>query len=295
MNQGADEVLGRYGIGPERLLAHAGESSVYWLDDERVLRIIKSDVEYYLRRDGFCGELSALGLPFAVPRLLDHGRVGEVAYAVEARIRGRSLDRMLPELHGRRRERALVAFADAALVLGTIVIKRPWWGELLNEPAIRSNSWPDYLLARASLQFDRALDRLRRDVPGIDRVYDAFRVQALALPEVQPGLAHGDFFPGNVMIDDDLMITGVLDFGFSTVTGDSRMDLVGASSFLEVDLPWRIEADARLVREYLAGRSPGLANVLSLYRTYYAIYFAFTYEFGLSLYDWCVRTLRNQE
>jgi aminoglycoside phosphotransferase (APT) family kinase protein len=286
-------VLARFGIGPEQRIAHAGESGVYELDDERVLRVPKTDLDYYLRRDELCAELSSFGLPFALPQLLDSGHVDDVPYTIEARIAGRSLDLMLPELDNERRERALGAYADAALALGTVPLERPWFGELLRNDTLRRPSWAEYLLARAEVQLARAEQHLRRRVPDLGRVWEAFGDGVSRLGDVGSGLAHGDYFPGNVMIDEDLAITGVLDFGFSTVIGDPRLDLVGASAFLEVDQPWSSPDDARVVYEHLLASSPSLSDVSQLYRLYYSIYFAFTHEFGLSLYDWCERVLRE--
>ncbi len=232
-------------------------------------------------------------VPFALPELLDHGTVEGVPYTIERRIPGRSLDLVRPELDPPRRDSALVAYADAAIALQSVAIEQPWIGEFLTDEKVRVGSWPEYLVTRATIQFERAAAHLRSEVPGVDDVFESFRTETAAVDGVRMGLVHGDYFPGNVMISDDLEITGVIDFGFSTLVGDPRLDLVGAICFVEVDRAWSTPDDAVVVRNHLERRAPALLEVFDLYRTYNALYWGFTHEFGLSIYDWCIRVLRD--
>ena len=45
---------------------------------------------------------------------------------------------------------------------------------------------------------------------------------------------HGDYFPGNVLLDDSLAVSGLVDFSIWTVIGDPAIDLAGAAIFLEM-------------------------------------------------------------
>lgn len=262
---------------------------MYALDDARILRIVKTEpLDYYERRAAFSDEIA--GLPFAIPRLLDSGTVGACSYTIEERIPGRSLDVVLPTLEGARREQALLSYADASLALGRADFDRPWFGEVLARDWQR-DTWPEYLIARAATQYERAGSRLRDDAPGADERYRWFIDTVSSLGAIPSGLVHGDFFPANVMVDDDLNVTAAIDFGFSTLHGDVRMDPIGAVGFLEVERPWNRPGDAATVEAYLLDQEPSLAEVADLYRTYYAIFFAFTHEFHLPLYNWCAAVL----
>jgi fructosamine-3-kinase len=256
-----------------------------------VLRVLNADVDYELRKDELYAELIENGLSWRLPRLLDHGTIGDINFTVVERVPGRSLDIVLAELRGRQREQALASYADAATLISKTTVTRPWFGELLYDPTYRRASWADYLVLRATAHAERAGEVFARDVPHLASVLGAFRDRVRELSVVQPELVHGDYFPGNVMVDDDLRVTGVLDFGWSTVMGDPQLDLVCAGTFLEVDRTWCTQADADFVAQYLDDACPGLADVRSIYRTYSALHFSFVHNYGLPLYDWCVRQL----
>jgi aminoglycoside phosphotransferase (APT) family kinase protein len=296
-------VLERFGLTDHDMIALTGESTVYVLDDKRVLRLRHAErrqrgddphgfVDYQLRRADLCAELPALS--FKVPRLLDHGDVAGEPYTVEERIPGQSLDLVLREISGERRIKALVAYADAAREIASIEMDRKWFGELMLADDMRFKKWRDYLLARAESQVWRARPRLVADGIPVDEIVADFAKRTKAVAHVKHGLVHGDFFPGNVLVSKDLRVTGVIDFGYSTLIGDPRMDMVGASCFLEVSREFSTPQDADVVRSYLRSKARIKDDISSLYRTYYALYFAFTHEFGLKLYDWCLATLRQQ-
>jgi aminoglycoside phosphotransferase (APT) family kinase protein len=112
--------------------------------------------------------------------------------------------------------------------------------------------------------------------------------------DVEPALVHGDYFPGNVMMDDDLSVSGVIDWSFLTQSGDPRMDAAAAVLFLEIERPWCTEADARLVENYLSSRTPELAKVLPVYRVFYAIDLI-AYPLGPAHERYCIDVLLSAQ
>jgi len=251
-------------------------------------------VTYRIERYELLREIRAAGLPWPVPELLDHGTVDSVHYAIETRLEGRSLDHVLGEVGGKRRERALANYADAALRIREARVERPWFGELYYDPGVRDASWPSYLAARARLHVEKAGDAFAAEVPGLGRILERFGEDVCAVDGVGPALVHGDYFPGNVLVSEDLEITAVIDFGWSTLVGDPRLDAVCASAFLEVDRPWCTAADAAFVRRHIADRDPSVVEVFDLYRTYCALHFSFVIHYGIPLSNWCIRTLNDR-
>jgi len=286
-------ILERFGLTDSDLVAEGGESTVFALGSDKILRVGRSGVTLTTRKYELVHEISSHGLPWAVPRLLDHGSVGDRHYAIETGLPGRSLDIVLQRLDGKPRVRALRNYAEGALRIREARIRRPWFGELYHEPPVRRETWPAYLEERARLQIGKAGEAFAAEVPGLEEAMQRFVTDIKTLGPIDVGLVHGDYFPGNVLVDEDLEITGVIDFGWSTLMGDPRLDAVCASAFLEVDRPWCTPVDAELVRQYVVERDPSVASVFDVYRTFCALHFSFVIHYGIPLYRWCVQALRE--
>ena len=74
-------------------------------------------------------------------------------------------------------------------------------------------------------------------------------VQALRTSEnTALALVHGDFFPGNVLVNDALdRVTGVIDFGSFTLFGNTLLDVAGAFGFYQMYAPDRAAIRERLL------------------------------------------------
>ncbi len=71
----------------------------------------------------------------------------------------------------------------------------------------------------------------RRTTTGLKTIAARVRAQLLALPDPEKCVVHTDIWPPNVMMDDDLRVTGLIDFSSTTRIGDTLMDLLGAAHF----------------------------------------------------------------
>lgn len=289
-------LLRRFGLDDGALLGEGGESWVYALDGARVLRVSKggdrrADLER-LRR--FYRSLPPR--PFALPDIheIDVERGGGdmgVSYSVEARIAGAPLSERLPSLGRRERERALAHYLDATESLGEIELPDARYGQLLAAAPRTAPSWQAFLtdtVERAAR--DNGIDA---DLPRLDAEVARTLAEVGALPDPPRALVHGDLFPGNVLVADDLTVTGVLDFSPHTVVGDPRMDLAGALAFLEVTPGYREDDSATLHALLLRRHGVELDPILRLYRRFHAFYFSFARD-DVPLYRWCVAVLRGE-
>ena len=231
---------------------------------------------------------------FALPEILEQGEVDGVFFSVDRLIPGRALHELLPVLAGSDREKALASYTDAVFEIASLPFARDEYGELLRDAdSIQATTWTAYLLARMRVALDAA-PWLADDVRAFDSIVEKLTERIEGLPPSSKVLVHGDYFPGNVLISDDLRVSGVIDFGPLTVMGDQMLDVASALMFLEVVRPGYVEADTEFVRNRLVARvGRGLLDAVTTYSGWYAIRFSPYREDDANLYQWCVSTLQR--
>jgi putative membrane protein len=284
-----------YTLDPAALLGRGGESEVYAVDAERVLRVYKAGApgDYIARRAEFYASLQKQQPPFELPYVLESGLLDGRIYTIERRMRGSDFATVLPTLSGAQRERALTSYLHTAGRIGTLTFPEQPFGELLAPgEALQHTSWPAFLWARLQQTFSRSRRHLVRDVPRIDDVTEHVRAELKTLDGFgRKSLVHGDYFPGNCYIDAALEVYGVGDFGYTTVVGDARMDLAGAVAYLEVVDGYRAEDTAFLMALLAEWYGGDIARWIDLYRLYYSFYFSDCIDADPRTYRWCVRNL----
>lgn len=286
----------RYDTRSLRLLGQGGESRVYELDDRRVLRVLKGDGDRTnsLHRLQELYDMAAPTVSFALPRLLEVGTWNGETYSTEERIPGRVMSEALPTLSQADRDRLLSNYLAAAEQLQSVGMPDRPYGELLSENPLTDDTWHGFL----TKLIDRALakdgETLRADT-GFDDRSRARLLEGLAgIPEHPPkSLVHGDFYPSNVMVTDDLDVSGVLDFSPMTIVGDSRVDVAGSLMWLEV-VAGAGPADTDTLRQLIVQRyGQQIKPMLDFYRIVYSLYFAGARDADPKLYRWCVKNLQR--
>lgn len=280
----------RYGLGAADLLGHGGESEVYALDDHRVLRLHRQEAAEYTRHIGeLCGSVDRRAVAYALPEILEVHGDGEVSWSIERRLVGRSFDALLPALRGADRHRALTAYVDGAAAFGALGPPSSWaggYGELFTDEMLRADRWGDLLHDRLALQRERARPFFSNE-PGFESAADV--ILALARAEEAPGrptLVHGDWFPGNVLLDDDLAVSAAIDLGWLSVVGDPSHDVRSAVVFCEVR-PWGQPGDDEVLVAAAARHLGGdAAEEIDRTRRFEQLRFAFVDD-DVHLHAWC--------
>lgn len=292
--EGLEAVLAKFSISDEQLLGAGGESRVYALNDDLVLRVYHGSAGGTIReRKALLSALPRDAVPFAIPEIVDDGRIGGSAYTVERRLGGRSLGAVLANLDGDSRENAWRNYLDAAAAIARLKIDGNDFGETVGwgGTPLRTQSWTGFLLACMDRGLQDRRDALSRDVTGFDVAFDRIRRRVMALGEpAERALVHGDFHPHNVMVDEDGRVTGVIDFGGNTLIGDQRMDLASAVIYATASETPDVDArDTKFLMDEVCRRyGDGFFDVVEAYRGYYAIHFSG----GARDYPLCVKTLR---
>lgn len=298
--QGLGRVLERFGLSERDQIGSGGESEVYALGTDRVLRVYRSGHEAPAAIISQLGRLyagwSTQRTGLELPSILDSGEIGGRWFSVDRRMSGGSLSGWLAGAEVDARRQALLGYLDAAGRIQQLPSPVAGPARLLGDDAPRGFGTLSGLLTDQLLRIlPQSQTRLEQDVPGVTRVWDELQ-EWLAARQGEPRLVHGDFCPPNtyltVLPDGRPVVTGVGDFSPHTLNADPMMDIAGAVMFLELERYAAAADDAA----WLAGQAyerfgPDLEEALAMYRRYYGFYFSNAHAFDPVLYGWCQRQL----
>lgn len=283
----SDQALKHFGVTAADLLGSGVQSRAYALGERGVLRVFsdQTPLAEVLALEAFYAGLDTHAAPFATPRFFEVREIGGSACVVEARIPGIELTRFLETAPPPARQRALSSYMATAGQIQLLGYDAPYHGQILGTAPVRAETWPDYLSARAQASLDQA-PWTRADLTRPARALERLRQLAERHADAPRRLAHGDYHPGNVLVDDEGQVTGVIDFSVQAVMGDPLLDLTSAAFFF----------DDKADRAYAASQADGVsadlfAQASELYWLYFSFFYLSTKAAKPALYDLCVRSL----
>jgi aminoglycoside phosphotransferase (APT) family kinase protein len=296
MNPAEPRILASFGVTGADLVGVGGESNVYALGADRILRIPRSrgpdaakfaDIKVFL--DGIAGRL-----PFATPAIEEIASDG--SYVIEKRLRGRAMSDILLDLDGERRRTAFGNYVAAIDAIGTIALPDRPYGHLLAPAPVTADDWPTFARRNLERFLKRNRATIAREAGDPDRLFAKALDLSAALPALPPKvLVHGDYFTGNVLLDDRLEVSAVIDFGVYTVVGDRTLDFASAYFPCEVTRESRPQ-DAGLVRDLLVERhGSGISPAIRFYRALFAFEMAdpaYAAEPYPKLFGWSIAMLK---
>jgi putative membrane protein len=298
-HQGEAKLLASFGTGRDQLLGWGGESEVFALDHDRVLRLYRSRHEAPRRTaaqlKGLYDSWHAVDIGIELPMIIELGERDGRFYSVDRRFSGRNFSGWLQYADISQRRPALISFLDATERLQHLPSPVRGFARLVGDGAPQQFTTLGELLAamlQSPLQTSR--ERLEHDVPGISEVWDRLHVD-IAQRAVTPALVHGDVCPPNAHLSqgpDGPVVTGIGDFSPHTLHADPLMDVAGALIFLELEPYADAPADVAWLESIAVERyGPEIIHWIEVYRRYYGFYFSNAYAFEPALYAWCLRQL----
>ncbi len=286
-----DAVTAAFGVTDADLLGSGWESTIYALGTTQILRIPRPEAgsEAQVRAQAaFTANLPPL--PFAVPRVREIARIDGQLYVIEDRIAGQSMAALLPKLSGDRRTAALRAYLAAAEAMAVATAPGEAFGDLLLDQPRRCDHWSDYLTARVRNAAED--DVLAAAIPDLAGIAQRFNARLEAIPDPPRCIVHGDIWPPNVMMNEDLQVTGLIDFSFTTRIGDHVMDLAGACHFL-LATKSSSQADHDYLKQLiLAKHGDEVIDRIGLYAVWFGFDFAFNHD-DATVFAWCTNLIRD--
>lgn len=295
-------ILDHFGITESDLLGEGGESRVYKLDSNRILRIIKakspSQPESIKKMKEFY-DLLKPSQDILVPQINEIGMLKDTCYSIEDLIEGENLTTHLKKTNSSDLPRILESYIEAAAnIHKTNHNLGEYFGEVLIDNPIRERNWPNFLIKRVEKALQKTLHQLNNDAEEFETLLKRWKLLVQKrLANVENNLVHGDFFPGNVIVNPNGITRAVIDFSPLTVLGDWRMDVVGACIFLEVVDSYQ-EIQTQISRKIISEKFGKEIDdeLFNIYRIYYSIYFSVVKELGDDkLYDWCLKNLKESK
>jgi len=191
-------------------------------------------------------------------------------------------------------------YLNANIELKSVKIKPNLEGYILfNDQQISSlniNSWFDLLKEEIFRKQKELESYLKRDVVNYDaKVKQLVEILSLGY-EGEYSLIHGDFYPGNVMINESGKVTGLIDFGLMTMYGDNLFDI--AIGWVCFDMYNELNANIyeRYLNIIISTLGEDVRKRLYFYVLIYSYISANFYSPNCEdgHYQWCVRNLNNK-
>jgi putative membrane protein len=298
-HEGEAELLARFDTGRDQMLGSGGESEVFAVDHQRVLRLYRGQHEAPRRTAAQLRSLydswRDVDIGIELPMIMETGDYSGRFYTVDRRFSGRNFSSWLQQADLSQRRRSLISFLDATERLRHLPSPVPGFARLIGDGTPQQFGTLGELLTNmlwAPLEISRT--QLERDVPGVGDVWNRLHAE-LAQRFVAPALVHGDICPPNAYLSQSAegpVVSGIGDFSPHTLNADPLMDLAGAVIFLELEPYADAPADATWLEAAAVERhGRDIVRWIDVYRRYYGFYFSNAYEFDPTLYAWCLRQL----
>jgi streptomycin 6-kinase len=296
-------ILQKYGLSANELIRKGMEAEVYAIGADAVLKLYSgtTNLAYLTTLQKFYASLNQSVLSYALPYIQTVAAEGDMCISIERQLPGTPMSAILPMLTKAQLDRMMQAYLAAALELTNIQIPADVDRyKLFDAEGIsrRTNGdWHQFLTRYLAQKLTQVTVYLDNEVTNF-----AMKVKQLYSILARPytgnyHVIHGDFFPGNILIDKMYQVTALLDFGLLTMYGDSLFDI--ATGWVFFDMYNELKANLR--ERYLAMALETLGEHVRghLYRyvLLYSVLSANTYSSKCTdgHYQWCVANLNNQE
>lgn len=296
-----ERILQSYGISAQQHIASGMEADVYELNPATVLKLYANTVSlvHLTTLQHFYNALDSAAVTLSLPHIEQITVEDGVVVTIEKRLHGTRLTDHLPSLASGQFELATRNYVAAAQEISHIRVQPDLDRYKLFDEDRHSRrtqgDWHTFLSRQIADKVLSLRPYFARDVTLFSTKLARIN-QILAQPYLGDyQLIHGDFFPGNLLVDETLKATALLDFGLMTMVGDPLFDI--ATGWVLFDMYDELNQGVRerllpIVLEKLGEEVRGrLYRYVLIYSLLSANTYSPTCEDGH--YQWCVANLNE--
>ncbi len=285
------DILRCEGIDDPIFLGEGEDAIAFWFSDNEAIRIFsEASPEFVSELAAFYERLREHPFSFQCPCIHDVRTHRGVAYTIETKLPGRPMGEVCRDVDGNARQRILRNYHDAIRELSAVEMNDCDFGGLIPSTVwLTATSWEEFLRRQLEASLRNIGSRLSGEFPDLGRVVS--RLEAMIdgpMSWERKSLAHGDGYPGNVLIGDGGEVATILDFGRHSLVGDPRLDIAIAIELTEMERGFTPEDTA-----YLRGLIDDDPTVANACRAVTAILLAAEYRGDERIVRKCLGSLRE--
>jgi serine/threonine protein kinase len=296
-----EDILKKYKVSKFDYINKGIESEVFAVNNEQVLKIYES--KSYARSlsilKEFYGSINRSLLPFEIPVIHSVSVEGNYCVTFEKRLPGKPMAKILPNLLPDEIDEMLESSLNAQLCLQRI--KMP--DASLRYRLFDEENLSDRLAGDWNQFICRALDyRVKKIGSLLEHKVEKLQLKIDILTSVfsktytgEYTLIHGDYFPGNILINDSRHITSLLDFGIFTMYGDPLYDIATGWVFFDMYDEFKANIRKRYYSMLLKKIGKHTQSQIYAYVLLYSILSCDIYPQDLKgdHFKWCVNNLND--
>jgi Ser/Thr protein kinase RdoA (MazF antagonist) len=296
-------ILQKLGLSPKELIQKGVEAEVYAMGTDSVLKLYPgtTNLAHLTTLKNFYASLDRSAISYSLPYIQTVAAEGDICISIERRLPGTPMSEVLPMLTKKQMDGMMQAYLAAALELTNVSIPPDFDRyKLYDVEGISRRTkgdWHQFLARYLAQKLVQVTIYLNNDLVDF-----AAKVKRLYSMLAQPyagsyQLVHGDFFPGNILIDKMRHVTALLDFGLFTMYGDPFFDIATGWVFFDMFDDLKANIRERYLSMILESQGWQVRGKLYRYVLLYSVLSANTYSSKCAdgHYQWCVANLNNQE
>ncbi len=286
------DVMKLLGIENPELLGKGDQGWVFRYKPGLVIKVYRDTNEVYLNSlASFLKRISNYDLPFSLPEIFEINKKNGYFYVVEKELSGVPLGKVFPTLRNDQKKISTERYFEVLKFLHKIELSDFRFGQVLKTgEEITSDSWEDFLGKKLIQRIGLVKTQLNKDVAGLqEKILLMKEVFRKKLHFSRHLLVHGDYFYNNVLFDDKLNLTSMIDFSNSTMVGDYRMDVACAIMYFDLDEG----LNSYLTQLAKSNYGEEIEDIIKYYTAYQAFFQTESYLYNKGLYKWCLKHLNS--